>query len=296
MNKKKDIGDKNINYQNLTKFKENLDKIIPKQITLTQAEYDLLSDEEKYNGTIYFISDGTVDISEADKDYIDNQDAQTLTTAKEYTDDTAEGTLTSAKNYTNEKISDLINGAPETLDTLKEISDAMDDNKDVVDALEEAIGTRATTTDLTAHTNDTGNPHKVTKTHVGLDKVENKSSADIRGELTKSDVTTALGFTPPTNGFKKYSTNFTYTERETAAPIGSCTIPYSTSDGFLIITSQYEQYLYLITCRSDINISAIKASSTTPSATRNGNNNTITISNIPYMGSMQGGLAIYSFS
>ena len=41
-----------------------------------------------------------------------------------------------------------------------------------------------------------GNPHKVTKSDVGLGSVENKSSATIRAELTKANVTTALGYTP----------------------------------------------------------------------------------------------------
>lgn len=36
----------------------------------------------------------------------------------------------------------------------------------------------------------------VTKTDLGLSNVENKSSATIRGELTKANVTTALGYTP----------------------------------------------------------------------------------------------------
>lgn len=49
---------------------------------------------------------------------------------------------------------------------------------------------------LTAHTENKNNPHGVTKAQVGLGNVENKSSATIRGELTKSNVTTALGFTP----------------------------------------------------------------------------------------------------
>ena len=43
-----------------------------------------------------------------------------------------------------------------------------------------------------------GNPHGVTKSDVGLGNVENKSSATIRSELTKANVTTALGYTPPT--------------------------------------------------------------------------------------------------
>lgn len=120
-----------------------------------------------------------------------------VTDALGFTPPTVEEALTSAKGYTDTKIADLINGAPTTLDTLGEIAQAMSDNKGVVDALDEAIGTKATASDLTAHTGNTANPHGVTKAQVGLGNVENKSSATIRGELTKSDVTTALGFTPP---------------------------------------------------------------------------------------------------
>lgn len=60
-------------------------------------------------------------------------------------------TLISAKNYTDLKISDLIDGAPETLDTLKEIADVLADNEDVMDALDVAIGLKANASDLTAH-------------------------------------------------------------------------------------------------------------------------------------------------
>lgn len=49
---------------------------------------------------------------------------------------------------------------------------------------------------IDAHTQDTSNPHNVTKSQVGLSNVENKSSSDIRGELTSSNVTSALGYTP----------------------------------------------------------------------------------------------------
>ena len=49
-----------------------------------------------------------------------------------------------------------------------------------------------------SHISRTDNPHGVTKSQVGLGNVENKSSATIRGELTKANVTTALGYTPPT--------------------------------------------------------------------------------------------------
>lgn len=43
------------------------------------------------------------------------------------------------KNYVDEKIADLINSAPETLDTLGELATAFQENDEVVDALNEAI-------------------------------------------------------------------------------------------------------------------------------------------------------------
>lgn len=51
-------------------------------------------------------------------------------------------------------------------------------------------------TTLINHLANKSNPHGVTKNQVGLGNVENKSSATIRGELTKGNVTTALGYTP----------------------------------------------------------------------------------------------------
>ena len=110
----------------------------------------------------------------------------------------AAAALTSAKSYTDSEIADLINGAPTTLDTLGEIATAMSENANVVDALNTAIGNKANTSDLTSHTNNKSNPHAVTKAQVGLGNVENKTSATIRGELTKANVTDALGYTPPT--------------------------------------------------------------------------------------------------
>lgn len=50
----------------------------------------------------------------------------------------------------------------------------------------------------------------VTKESLGLDKVENKSSETIRGEITKANVTDALGYTPPTK-------NTTYSAATTSA-------------------------------------------------------------------------------
>ena len=57
-----------------------------------------------------------------------------------------------ATGYTDRKIADLIGGAPETLDTLKEVADAIQANKDVSEALDEAIGKKANQTELDTHT------------------------------------------------------------------------------------------------------------------------------------------------
>lgn len=58
---------------------------------------------------------------------------------------------------------------------------------------------------LISHLKDFNNPHKVTKTQLGLDNVENKTGATIRSEMTKDEVVNALGYTPP-----EKDTNTTY--------------------------------------------------------------------------------------
>ena len=60
-----------------------------------------------------------------------------------------------AAAYINLQIANLINGAPETLDTLKEIADAMAEHESVVEALQEAIGSKAAEADFEGHTNNT---------------------------------------------------------------------------------------------------------------------------------------------
>lgn len=64
----------------------------------------------------------------------------------------ADAALASAKSYTDQEIADLINSAPTTLDTLGEIAIAMQENDDVVSALNDAVGTKADASALTSHT------------------------------------------------------------------------------------------------------------------------------------------------
>lgn len=57
--------------------------------------------------------------------------------------------------YTNQKIAGLINGAPESLDTLKEVADAIAAHKTIMDALDAAIGKKASAAEFDSHTKDT---------------------------------------------------------------------------------------------------------------------------------------------
>ena len=80
-------------------------------------------------------------------------------------------------------------------------------------------------TEVNVYTHPSGtNPHGTTKSDLGLGNVENKSSATIRGELTKENVTTALGYTPPTTDTK-------YTHPTTS---GNKHIPSGGSEGQIL--------------------------------------------------------------
>ena len=81
----------------------------------------------------------------------------------------AASALTSANAYTDSKIDALVGtGASTTLDTIGEISSAIEDNQDAIDLLNAAIGTKANASALTTHTSDVSNPHNVTLSQLGV--------------------------------------------------------------------------------------------------------------------------------
>lgn len=108
------------------------------------------------------------------------------------------------------------------------------------------------------HSTTTGNPHKTTKTDLGLGNVENKSSATIRGELTKANVTTALGYTPPTT-----DTNTHYTTRIVAGA-ASGTANAATTNGNTHINVTDDN-----TFRSGVTIKGTGATTVTSDASGN---------------------------
>lgn len=64
----------------------------------------------------------------------------------------ADAVYQQSTGYTDTKIAELINGAPSTLDTLGEIAQAMQENENVVDALDKAMGSKAPQAELDGHT------------------------------------------------------------------------------------------------------------------------------------------------
>ena len=159
------------------------------------------------------------------------------------------GALTEAKKYADDAVAALVNGAPETLDTLDELAAALKDNKDIVDVLNQSIGAKADKSALADHVNNKNNPHNVTAGQLNLAAVAtsgnygdliNKPSIPTVGyaengknypvelsnnqmyvnvpwtdtiyTLTKDKVVNALGYEPP-----KTDTNTTYSAATTSS-------------------------------------------------------------------------------
>ena len=57
-----------------------------------------------------------------------------------------------SETYVNQKVADLVNSAPTTLDTLGEVATAIQNNATVVEALNSSIGNKANASDVTALT------------------------------------------------------------------------------------------------------------------------------------------------
>lgn len=98
-----------------------------------------------------------------------------------------------SNKYTDQKIADLIGGAPETLDTLKEVADAIAENKNVESALNEAIGTKANQSELDTHTGNT-TIHITQSERINWNAAKTHAdSAHARTDATKVEKSTTNG-------------------------------------------------------------------------------------------------------
>lgn len=123
-----------------------------------------------------------------------------------------------------------------TLDQLSEIVAYIKNNKSIIDGITTSkVNVSDIIDNLTTSSTDKALSAKqgqilkeminsLTKEDIGLGNVENKNSAAIRSELTKEDVTNALGYTPPT-------TNTVYAHPTTS---GNKHIPSGGSSGQIL--------------------------------------------------------------
>lgn len=80
--------------------------------------------------------------------------------------------------YVDEAVAELVNSAPDKLNTLDELAAALGDDENFANTVTTSLSKKATKTDLESHTGNQSNPHKVTKTQVGLGNVDNTSDAN----------------------------------------------------------------------------------------------------------------------
>ena len=87
--------------------------------------------------------------------------------------------------YTDKAIADLINGAPTTMDTLKELADAIKKNQDIQAALDAAIGTKASKAEYDSHVSTSATA--TVSGHVKVDSALSTSSANpVQNKVVKA--------------------------------------------------------------------------------------------------------------
>lgn len=128
----------------LVEFDGTADKTF--EIDIPGLEFEINANKDSIinlQNSVGQISDTIVDLTGKVNNKVDTSTLSsyyTSTQTDELLNNKATDTITEAKGYTDTKISDLIGGAPETLNTLKEIADAFAEDQEVLDALETAIG------------------------------------------------------------------------------------------------------------------------------------------------------------
>ena len=129
------------------KVEENTEDITANAEGVAQNKKDIADNKAAIEAEVARSSaadaDHTSRLEVIEADYLKDADKEALEAAIV----AAEGR---ANAYTDEAVAALVDGAPETLDTLKELADALADNADIVDALNEAIAKKADASALTA--------------------------------------------------------------------------------------------------------------------------------------------------
>lgn len=166
--------------------------------------------------------------------------------------------LNSANTYTDTKIANLINSAPTTLDTLGEIATAMQDNADVVEALEASIGNKS----------DIGHLHDISAVQGLQSALDGKAASSHGTHVTYS--TTA----PKMNGTAAVGTATTVSRSDHVHPVDTSRASKTEFDTHTADTTKH------ITSTERTNWNAAYTHSTSAHAPSNAEKNQNAFSNI----------------
>lgn len=86
------------------------------------------------------------------------------------------------------RLADLIDSAPETLNTLDELAQALGDDPNFATTVANQIGTKASSEDLNKHVSDTDNPHNVTAEQVGAIPTQTGVEGQVLGFIGENTV------------------------------------------------------------------------------------------------------------
>jgi hypothetical protein len=109
--------------------------------TPTLDENGLIRDSQ-ISSTITRDSELTAGIADA-KSYADTKKAEAISAAAQDATTKADAALSAAGYYTDEKVANLVNSAPQTLDTLKELADALGDDPNFATTMATQLGTKS---------------------------------------------------------------------------------------------------------------------------------------------------------
>lgn len=104
----------------------------------------------------------------------------------------ASSALISAKDYTDTKLAALIDSAPDALNTLNELADALGDDENFASTMTNELSKKTNNTDFASHTNNTNNPHSVTASQVGLGNVPNVTTNNQTPTFTEATTLASL--------------------------------------------------------------------------------------------------------
>ena len=167
---------------------------------LTKENLDKLENQVKKNSADITVEVSNGEISESNVTFDEEQGVKKIVVK------VPESVDAYTKTEVDEKISALVNGAPETADTLKELSDLIGSNSDAMDLLNSAIGSKANSSDVYTKEEVDG---KIPNVENKADKATTLAGYGIEDAYTKTEVD---GMIPDISG--KANSSDVYTKAE----------------------------------------------------------------------------------